>query len=179
MADEGGTISLVLPSGDVVDSVNVGGAVRVTPVTLLNRDGFGLYYATATSVGLLDENLDVVWTKPIVSGEPKSLAVAPDGTVYLVAGGVVYAYDAAGALVWQYGDGTSIGGVTLDSAGVVYVGEGDETGGRVAALNPVDGNVVWSVETASPVTSPVTLTDDGLIVVGLANGNVVGLRAKE
>ena len=119
----------------------------------------------------------------IDNGGNISSSVAIDeasGNVYMgSADKKVYAYDAAGILLWQFLTGDMIGSSpTLNEDGsVLYVGSHD---GTVYALATADGSELWRFNTGGVVfASPaVGMTEYGYsVIVGSADNNVYSINA--
>jgi len=75
-----------------------------------------------------------------------------------------------GDLVWSAYLGASANGAALATPTAAYVA----VGGRVVALHPAFGSMMWSQDLPAPVTSPLALAGDAL-VFGASDGRVRAL----
>jgi len=81
------------------------------------------------------------WRYDVASRLPLSPAMGPDDTLYVgAANGNLYALDPQGGLLWQASLGVVNTSCAVGSDGTIYVG----TGVGYQALNPDDGNQIWS-----------------------------------
>ena len=96
-----------------------------------------------------------------------SVAVAPDGTIYVGSGDhSLYAFRSDGALKWKYETGDAIvASPAVGSDGTIYVGSADR---QFYAINP-DGTLRWVVPTKSVFTASAAIGSDGTIYAAGTN----------
>jgi hypothetical protein len=104
----------------------------------------------------------MLWSQPIV-GDPRSVAVASDGTIYVSAHDV-FAFDAAGNQRWHYDAGPALYATVDDvNGGVVAISTGSPS--HVVRLSAA-GDLVWSVAVTGVITSSPTLDASGASYFG-------------
>lgn len=109
-----------------------------------------------------------LWATPVTDGEK----------VYFSSlGSTVYALNAeTGEAVWQKKiDGAILGGIVLDSDGVLYIGT---FSGIMVALDSEDGGVIWQREFPGQIWSTPALSN-GTLYFGTHNGTVYAINTQD
>lgn len=154
--------------------------------------GVDLAYAIDTSSGAIK------WSYNFVSGHGNSyMALGNDGTIYTIRNNsnttnIIYNFSQDGALNWSYNLPAETGILSYPSTmsvatngtlyfGTIVYGAGYALSnlGKLYAINPSNGNVLWSYSTGDMGTSGLSVVDsDGTIYVGNQSpGNEIKLYA--
>jgi outer membrane protein assembly factor BamB len=138
--------------------------------------GEQIYDANARSIKIIDAATGA--TRQSISTPKLISGTGTDGTTTVVAGekGMVYAYDADGKQIWQVKANSEVIAPAVVNNGHAMVRSID---GRVTAYAVADGSQQWQFSRPNPALAlrnhtPVTAVG-GLVFVGLANGQMVGL----
>jgi outer membrane protein assembly factor BamB len=138
------------------------------------------------------------WAVPHASQSAPSVAIGGDGTVFVSGvapastfnavtapqGAVVWALDGnTGAQKWaQWLESGSAGvtAVSIDAEGILYVQSERPLAawgmGKLCALEPVTGSVLWEFVTNGSSNSSPAIAADGTVVVGSDDGRVYAIR---
>jgi len=132
-----------------------------------SRDGF--LYA-------VNPNGSPKWSYDIGEGTWSSPAIDSNGTVFLGAdNGTIIAVDSTGVLAWVInpnpGEDNS-SGLAIAADGTVYM---PAENGFFYALNPLNGNTLWSFDAGTPLQVGVTVGNNGDIYFGGNSGNLFTL----
>jgi outer membrane protein assembly factor BamB len=122
------------------------------------------------------------WSYPVLETTQGSVALGPDGTVYVCSwnrgftygvekGGRLYAFSPQGKLVWE-GPYGCLGSPCVGANGMVYSGGPDS---KLYALSP-GGNVLWSYQMGSAVAGSPVIAPDGTLYVGCSDGFLYAFR---
>jgi outer membrane protein assembly factor BamB len=138
------------------------------------------------------------WEKVRSSQSAPSAAIGSDGTVFV--GGVslpgtidgvtvepravVWALDASnGSQKWEQWlepGSTGVSAVSIDAAGILYLQSEYRVAvagsGKLSALNPVTGAVLWQVATSGSSNSSPAIGADGTVYAGSDDGRVYAIR---
>lgn len=111
---------------------------------------------------------------PAHAQDNASPVVGPDGTIYMPSEQGLFAVNPDGTLKWQKWT-NGLGSTFIRSApavapdGTVYVWKANFlSGGRLYALSPTNGNVLWSYFTGGATYGSPTIGPDGTIYIGSA-----------
>ena len=117
--------------------------------------------------------LVIAWSVPLPA-VPAAAAAFDDGHAYVVLrDGQLVAIDLAGGeSVWSVEQTTSL--KPAAGGGAVFLAQAD----RIVALEAGNGDVRWTASLGSRASAP-PLWDTGWLVVGVENGDVVALRARD
>lgn len=137
----------------------------------------GYLYAIDT----IESTATIAWTLKLGDTIKSNPVIGPDGTVYVGTVGVLtpnalYAVEPWGEICWklempEWVRSTAVVG----SSGNVYVGCDDD---KVYAFSS-DGALLWSVRTDGNVMAPLTLTNDGLLLLGTYSGTLYAIKAED
>ncbi len=125
-------------------------------------------------IDIVGGQMEIAFQTPMGSGSGTAPAVAADGGLVFVADGghVMYAIDAqTGEVAWTTKGASIAASPTIGADGTLYTG-----GGNLSALNPADGEVLWSVNfdelagTLLPALPPETPFVETGLPVGKVNG---------
>ena len=111
-----------------------------------------------------------IWQKGY-GGEIRSApAIAPDGTVYIGAGGNVVAVNGvSGDVKWTAGTGGSVfASPAIGPDGTVYIGADN---GKLLAYSP-SGAPKWEYQTGAPILGSAAVSADGIVYVGSSDATV-------
>ncbi len=115
---------------------------------------------------------------PASAQDNASPVVGPDGSVYMPTEQGLYAINPNGTLKWTkwadpYDYTLTRQAAAVASDGTVYVWRSTITGGgRLYALNPLDGSTLWSVSVGDASYGSPTISPGGTIYIGNWNGNL-------
>lgn len=126
-------------------------------------------------IDIVNGELEIAFQTEMGSGSGTAPAVAADGSLVFVADGghVMYAIDAqTGDVVWTTEGASIAASPTIGADGTVYTG-----GGNLSALDPADGEVLWSVnfDELAGTLLPALPPDTPFVVTGLPVGKVNGV----
>jgi outer membrane protein assembly factor BamB len=159
---EFGRFLAIRPSGSIKWSVQVPGAVEVTPAIL--HDGRIVFVNSAGTIYVLRPDGSPSWhyrTRVSCLCPSPSPAIEPDGTIYLSWLYTLYAFKPNGILKWTYHADLGIGGPPAVGDGVVYL-----MSNGLYALN-LDGTVKWQTPDEF-AGDGLSIADDGTIYVNEA-----------
>jgi outer membrane protein assembly factor BamB len=162
MGNEFGKLLAIRPSGVIKWSVQVPGAVEVTPAIL--HDGRIVFVNSAGTIYLIRPDGSHSWhyrTRVSCLCPDPSPAIGPDGTIYLSWLYTLYAFKPNGSLKWTYHADLGFGGPPAVGDGVVYL-----MSNGLYALNP-DGTVKWHTPDEF-AGGGLSIADDGTIYVNEA-----------
>ena len=99
-----------------------------------------------------------------------SASIADDGTVYIEAGGELYALNPDnGTVIWKTPVGLTNHCPAIDKNGIIYIGEGSGRLDQFYAFYPNNGTIKWSFDPGNGSAfwgSSAAVSDDGTIYVG-------------
>ncbi len=111
-----------------------------------------------------------------IDGIRSSAVIGPDGTVFVVGEGHVYAVSPDGEVQWTYqapGEIFFLSSPAVAADGTVYVGGEDDL---LYALDP-DGSLKWTYQTGDRIRSSPSIGPDGTVYVGSHDGRVHAIAA--
>ena len=167
----------ILPNGTQRWAYDMGGGTAETialgegVLYAANEDGGGIY-AIDASLGTL------IWqVHPLSSGEPETVTVAADGTIYVTGeDNNVTALNPNGTTKWVYNTPNSVDGdIALGNDGMIFAAI---NGGGVHAIRP-NGTLAWSASVLTSCNSGVTLGPDGTLYAATCAGELVALNARD
>jgi len=99
-----------------------------------------------------------------------SASIADDGTVYMEAGGELYALNPDnGTVIWKNPVGLTNHCPAIDKNGIIYIGEGSGQMDQFYAFYPNNGTIKWSFDPGNNSAfwgSSAAVSDDGTIYIG-------------
>ncbi len=125
-----------------------------------------------------DNGLEL-WAFSEAEGRYIAPVMIKDDTIYSAnADNTLYALNLEGQLQWSYSTDDPLWAAPIwsDECECIYQVSMDH---RLHAIDPESGNLIWkSVELGGPVISSPAITDEGLIIIGTFNNEVVALDEK-
>ncbi len=126
-------------------------------------------------IDILNGQMEIAFQAEMGSGSGTAPAVAADGSLVFVADGshVMYAVDAqTGQVVWTTEGASIAASPTIGPDGTLYTG-----GGNLSALDPANGDILWSVNFDELAASllPALPPETPFVVTGLPAGKVNGV----
>jgi len=119
-----------------------------------------------------------------------SASIADDGTVYMEAGGELYALNPDnGTVKWKTPVGLTNHCPAIDKNGIIYIGEGSGRLDQFYAIYPDNGTIKWSFDPGNDSGfwgSSAAVSDDGTIYIGnsieypnVKGGEIIALNSDD
>jgi outer membrane protein assembly factor BamB len=152
--------------------IDIGSPIWFSPVTAFGAGGLLYVVPSGTGLhGIVEDSggASVDWTFEIEGGCATDPAVSPS---YVYVGshmGILYSVDVnTGVQQWDFNVTSPFVSPTIDIFGNIFLGTHS---GDVLAITP-QGQIIWNINVGSAVRTPMSITQDGKLLVGTDAGIV-------